>query len=46
MNKLSQPKDVAQAIEFLISQNSNYITGTDLYVDGGYLSAAYTATKR
>ncbi len=42
MNKLGNVKDVANAILFLVSQSSNYITGADIPVDGGFLSAAYT----
>jgi len=33
-----QPDDVANCVQFLISDASNYITGTDIRVDGGWLS--------
>lgn len=33
---IGMPKDVANAIEFLLSDKSSWITGIDLYVDGGY----------
>jgi 3-oxoacyl-[acyl-carrier protein] reductase len=34
---MGQPADVAQAVVFLASQMSNYITGQTLNVDGGVL---------
>ncbi|MFH0907924.1 MAG: SDR family oxidoreductase [bacterium] len=33
---LGAPDDVAQAVEFLIGEQSKWITGTTLVVDGGY----------
>lgn len=33
---LGEPQDVAQAVSFLISDKSKWITGVDLSVDGGY----------
>ncbi len=33
---LGQPMDVAKAVEFLVGENSTWITGTTLVVDGGY----------
>lgn len=35
MGRLGQPEDVAQAVLFLVSENSNYITGQVLNVNGG-----------
>jgi 3-oxoacyl-[acyl-carrier protein] reductase len=35
--RMGQPRDVAQAVVFLASQMSNYITGQTLNVDGGIL---------
>jgi glucose 1-dehydrogenase len=37
LNRLGQPGDVAAATAFLASSESNYITGTTLFVDGGLL---------
>lgn len=34
-NRLGLPDDVAAAIEFLLSENADYITGQCLHVDGG-----------
>ena len=33
-----QPKEIADAVSFLLSEKSNYITGADLSVDGGWLT--------
>lgn len=41
--RLGTPEDIAQAILFLASDNASFITGTTLYVDGGY--AAYHAPE-
>lgn len=35
LKKLGQPKDVAQTVTFLASDNSAYITGQTIQVDGG-----------
>jgi 3-oxoacyl-[acyl-carrier protein] reductase len=35
--RMGQPEDVAQAVVFLASQMSNYVTGQTLNVDGGVL---------
>ena len=36
LKRLAKPEDIANPIIFLISNNSNYITGTNLIVDGGW----------
>ena len=36
LSRIGDPKDIANAIEFLISPLSDYITGQDLCVDGGF----------
>jgi NAD(P)-dependent dehydrogenase (short-subunit alcohol dehydrogenase family) len=38
MKRLGAPSDIANAIHFLISDDSEFITGTVLPVDGGYLA--------
>lgn len=37
MGKLVQPQDIAAAVAFLASDESRYITGTQLIVDGGFI---------
>lgn len=36
MGRMAQPVDVANAVLYLASEESSYITGSDLVVDGGY----------
>jgi glucose 1-dehydrogenase len=37
MGRLGQPEDVARAIFWLASDESDYITGLEVIVDGGYI---------
>ncbi|GAA5156691.1 3-oxoacyl-ACP reductase FabG [Amycolatopsis dongchuanensis] len=36
LHRLGRPEDVAAAVEFLASDDSSFITGTELVVDGGW----------
>lgn len=36
LNKLGQPEDIADAVEFLISDKASYITGQVLSINGGF----------
>lgn len=36
MNRWGEPEEVSNAIEFLISEKSSYITGSTIFVDGGW----------
>ena len=40
MHRLGRPEEVANAILFLASDEASYITGTELYVDGGLTAKA------
>lgn len=40
MRKLGNPNDIAGSIIFLLSDASNFITGSSVLVDGGYLNAS------
>ncbi|MGN6822034.1 MAG: SDR family NAD(P)-dependent oxidoreductase [Candidatus Nitrosocosmicus sp.] len=35
INRIGNPQEVANAVEFLASEKASYITGTTIYVDGG-----------
>lgn len=37
LGRFAEPEDIAQAVVYLASQASNYVTGKVLTVDGGYL---------
>lgn len=41
LGRLAQPVDVADAVEFLLSDRAGFITGQSLYVDGGWLAYGY-----
>jgi len=36
LKKMATPKEISSAVIFLSSTDSSYITGTEIYVDGGY----------
>ena len=36
MKRWGEPKEIASVIEFLISERSSYITGSTIFVDGGW----------
>ena len=46
MNRHGTPEDVARAVIFLASDDSTYVTGTDLLVDGGSLPSMFHLVRK
>lgn len=38
MGRLGTPEEIAKAVAFLCSKNASYVTGTTIYVDGGWMT--------
>ena len=38
LGRLGQPREVAEAVGFLMSEKASFITGTEIVVDGGFIS--------
>jgi len=35
LKRVGKPKDISNSIMFLLSEQANYITGTEIVIDGG-----------
>ena len=38
MGRLGKPEEIAAGVAFLASDNASFITGTELFIDGGYMA--------
>ena len=38
LNRVGKPADISNAVMFLLSDQSSYITGTEIIIDGGITS--------
>ncbi len=45
LKRMGNPKDVAYAVLYLASDESSYITGTELTIDGGILAGSAVSPK-
>jgi len=43
MSRLGRPKEIANVVSFLISNNASYITGQNIIVDGGVMAGGFWA---
>ena len=41
LTRLGEPRDIANAVQFFVSEEAEWITGSQLLVDGGYLAGGY-----
>ncbi len=44
LGRLGTPDEVAKAVVFLPSDDSSYVAGTELFVDGGVCASVSTST--
>ena len=46
LDRLGEPRDIAETALFLISERAAYISGCDILVDGGFVASSATASAR
>ena len=39
--RLGKPREIAEVIAFLLSDKANYINGTDIVIDGGFMAGGF-----
>jgi NAD(P)-dependent dehydrogenase (short-subunit alcohol dehydrogenase family) len=38
MGRLGRPDEIAAGVAYLASEDASFVTGLELYIDGGYLA--------
>ncbi|MCX8527723.1 MAG: SDR family oxidoreductase [Candidatus Nanopelagicales bacterium] len=38
MGHLGRPEDIAAGVAYLASDDAEFVTGSELYIDGGYMA--------
>jgi NAD(P)-dependent dehydrogenase (short-subunit alcohol dehydrogenase family) len=38
MRRLGRPEEVAAGVAYLASDDATFVTGSELYIDGGYMA--------
>jgi len=46
LGRFGQPHEVARAVVFLASDDSSYVTGVELFIDGGFAKSSSSRPKR
>jgi NAD(P)-dependent dehydrogenase (short-subunit alcohol dehydrogenase family) len=38
MGRLGRPEEIAAGVAYLVSDDASFVTGLELYIDGGYMA--------